>query len=109
MTESFSGLEVRSSVEARANMNVRRDPFELAIAAFLADRYCSKTCTVRSILISQELVCPAMLIEKASSTEPIDTSEGLDMLNTVARNTWLHCVEDVKRGDEPVVLIDARG
>jgi hypothetical protein len=101
-TEIVAGPEV---------YNFERQPVdgvEAGILGGIAYAFCANRCPVRTRVEEKGLACPFIITEASqgdgSTWDPSDP--GLKVLGDVARNTWVHCVEDVQNGGEPVILLD---
>lgn len=79
------------------------DPSLVKLSSDMANDYCADECPVKDSLKSRKLACPFIIREalKDEFVLPITNAT----LAEVAASTWLHCVADMKRGDEPVVLL----
>lgn len=69
----------------------------------VAEEFCINECSVREGLRPTGLVCSFMVREALKPYSQL-TLPNLALWD-VAQNTWLHCVSDVRRGDEPVILL----
>jgi magnesium-transporting ATPase (P-type) len=103
MSERYLGAERPTSPDVAKSGEIRGDPTETALAAFANELFCKSECNIRSRIESDRLTCPYMVIERF---DPNETDPAIKMLGTVANNTWVHCVDDVRAGEEPVILLD---
>lgn len=87
------------------------DSFEAGLLGGLAYSFCANECPARENIEQSGLACPFLITERSQGDQSSAWNEadrGLQMLGKVAENTWMHCVEDVQQGGEPVILLDLK-
>ncbi len=106
-------IELRRDPETPYTFETSADSFEAGILGGMAYAFCASECPARTRVEQAGLACPFMITEHSQGDDEQakawnNADRGLLMLGQVAQNTWVHCVEDVQAGREPVILLDLR-
>lgn len=86
------------------------DSFEAGLLGGIAYAFCSSRCPAREKIEKMGLACPFVITERSQNEDRTwdESDPGLQILGQVAENTWMHCVDDIKAGNEPIILLDLK-